>query len=203
MGREAVVPVVVDGKRATAKALLEEAEVIVRGELRARVPFAEIEDLSVEGDALELKWSGGTLALELGAVQAGKWLERIKNPPSRAKKLGLEPGLRVALVGDFSGWFPREIAATGAKTTTGSPVDVLFYAPASATDLKKIPALKKRLAPAGALWIIRQKGQDTPVTENATRSAGLAAGLVDVKVAAFSATHSAMKFVIPLAKRAR
>jgi hypothetical protein len=59
----------------------------------------------------------------------------------------------------------------------------------------------KRLDPAGALWLVRPKGKDTPVTEGATRAAALAAGLVDVKVAAFSATHTAEKFVIPLAKR--
>ena len=32
-------------------------------------------------------------------------------------------------------------------------------------------------------------------------AAGKAAGLVDVKVVAFSATHTAEKFVIPVAKR--
>ena len=50
---------------------------------------------------------------------------------------------------------------------------------------------------------MRPKGKDTPVTETDARKAGLAAGLVDVKVAAFSPTHSALKFVIPVAKRPR
>src|SRR5258706_10841366 len=144
MGREAIVNAIVDGRRTKGKALLEEAEVILRGDVRARVPFAEIEDLAVSGDTLELKWSGGTLALELGAVAAGKWLERIKNPPSRAKKLGLKAGLRVALVGELPTWFGREVASTGAAATTASPVDVLFYAATKATDLKKLPTLKKR-----------------------------------------------------------
>jgi hypothetical protein len=33
------------------------------------------------------------------------------------------------------------------------------------------------------------------------RTAGKAAGLVDVKVARFSETHTAEKFVVPVAKR--
>ncbi|HVZ74089.1 MAG TPA: hypothetical protein VHJ20_17040 [Polyangia bacterium] len=201
MGREAVVSAVVDGAKTKGRALLEEAEVLLRGDVRARVPFAEIEDLAVEGDVLEIRWSGRTLSLELGADAAAKWLERIKNPPSRAKKLGLKPDQRVALVGTFAGWFTREITNTGAKVTTGSPVDLVFYAPDTVAELKKVGALKKRLEQNGALWVIRPKGKDSPITEHVVRAAGIAAGLVDVKVAAFSATHSAQKFVIPVAKR--
>jgi hypothetical protein len=39
------------------------------------------------------------------------------------------------------------------------------------------------------------------MSENHIRDAALAAGLVDVKVARFSATHSALKLVIPKARR--
>jgi hypothetical protein len=39
------------------------------------------------------------------------------------------------------------------------------------------------------------------VSESAVRAAALAAGLVDVKVARVSATHTAEKFVIPKAER--
>ena len=39
------------------------------------------------------------------------------------------------------------------------------------------------------------------IAESAVMAAGKAAGLVDVKVVRFSLTHTAEKFVIPLAKR--
>ena len=52
----------------------------------------------------------------------------------------------------------------------------------------------------GALWIIRPKGVKE-ITEAETMAAGKAAGLVDVKVVRFSDTHTAEKFVIPLASR--
>ena len=208
MGLEAICAATLDGEQARGKALLETTEVIFRSAgsgLRARVPFAEIEDVAVAGETLTLTWRGGTLALELGAA-APKWAAKIKNPPSRIQKLGVRPGARVALVGDFAfdPSFEGELVTGGvgdAAATTRTPVDVLFYAPTTRAALDRLAALAKRLAPTGALWIVRPKGKDTPVTENDTRRAGLAAGLVDVKVAAFSATHTAEKFVIPVAKR--
>ncbi|MDB4983713.1 MAG: hypothetical protein JWM82_4465 [Myxococcales bacterium] len=201
MGQEAIVAATVDGKRTHGKALLEEAEVILRGDVRARVPFGEIQELVVEDGWLEVSWSGGTLALELGPDVAEKWAAKIRNPPSRAKKLGLGPGARVAVVGDAPAWFVADIRNAGAEVTTKSPVDLLFFVAAKRAELSALPSLAKRLAPAGALWVIRPKGKDTPVTETDTRRAGLDAGLVDVKVAAFSATHTAEKFVVPVAKR--
>ena len=52
----------------------------------------------------------------------------------------------------------------------------------------------------GALWVIRPKGSPA-ITEAEVMAAGKRAGLVDVKVASFSGTHTAEKFVIPRASR--
>ena len=52
----------------------------------------------------------------------------------------------------------------------------------------------------GAIWSIRPKGV-AEVSEAAVRAAALAAGLVDVKVARVSATHTAEKFVLPRLSR--
>jgi hypothetical protein len=210
MGLEATCAATLDGERSRGKALLETTELLFRpttGGARARVPLGEVEAVTVAGKILTVKWSGGTLALELGD-DAARWAEKIRNPPSRLAKLGVKPDSRVALVGDFGfdPSFEGELAAGGAgagdaAATVRTPVDVLFYAPTTRAALDRIAALSKRLDPAGALWIVRPKGKDTPITETDTRRAGLAAGLVDVKVAAFSSTHTAAKFVIPLAKR--
>src|SRR5882724_7698032 len=207
MGLEATCAATLDGETSRGKALLETTELLFRGAFRARVPLNEVKGVAVSGETLTLEWRGGTLALELGA-SAQRWAEKIRNPPSRVAKLGVKPGSRVALVGDigFDDAFSRELATVGADDaapTSRTPVDVLFYAPKTRAALDRIAALSRRLAPAGALWIVRPKGKDTPVTETDTRRAGLAAGLVDVKVAAFSATHTAEKFVIPVARRRR
>ena len=161
--------------------------------------------MTVAGETLTLAWPGGNLALELGPA-AAKWAQKIKAPPSRLDKLNVKPGARVALVGrfDFDPTFSTELGGKDVTLTSPSSkalVDLLFFAAVAPPDLERIATLARRLNPAGALSIIRPKGKDTPVTESATRAAGLAAGLVDVKVAAFSATHTAEKFVIPVAKR--
>ena len=56
------------------------------------------------------------------------------------------------------------------------------------------------LKPAGALWVVYPKGVQT-IREIEVIAAGREAGLKDVKVASFSATHTALKFVIPVASR--
>jgi hypothetical protein len=53
---------------------------------------------------------------------------------------------------------------------------------------------------AAALWIVYPKGQKD-ITENDVLAAGRKAGLKDVKVVGFSPTHTALKFVIPVARR--
>jgi hypothetical protein len=192
-----------EGVSSRGKALLETTELVFRaGARRVRVPLADVTAVTVASGTLTLVWRGGPLALELGAA-AERWAEKIEHPPGRLEKLGVKPGARVALVGRFEldPTFAAEIDARGVTLAAKGPVDLLFYAAVAPPDLERLPALAKRLQPDGALWLVRPKGKDTPVTEAAARAAGLAAGLVDVKVAAFSATHTAEKFVIPHAKR--
>lgn len=208
MGLEASCQATFQGASARGTALLETTELVFRatsGAFRARVPLAAVKAVTVSGETLTLQWPGGTLALALGAA-AARWAQKIENPPSRLDKLNVKPASRVALVGrfDFDPGFSVELAKKEVKLAAPSSkalVDLLFYAPVAPPDLDRVAALRARLDPAGALWIVRPKGKDTPITESATRAAGLAAGLVDVKVAAFSATHTAEKFVIPVAKR--
>jgi len=78
--------------------------------------------------------------------------------------------------------------------------DAIFYGVSRGTELRRLEKLKIGLKPNGALWTIRPKGR-AEVSEGAVMAAGKAAGLVDVKVVSFSATHTAEKFVIPLASR--
>jgi hypothetical protein len=207
MGFEATCRATLDGASSRGEAQLETTELTFRGGFRARVPLGEVKTVTVSGKTLTLKWGRRALTLELGDA-AGKWAEKIKNPPGRLQKLGVKAGTRVALVGrfDFDASFAGELKDAGADVAAAAskaPVDILFYALTAPPDLDRIATLAKRLDPAGALWTLRPKGKDTPVTESDTRDAGLAAGLVDVKVAAFSATHTAEKFVVPLAKRKR
>jgi hypothetical protein len=66
--------------------------------------------------------------------------------------------------------------------------------------LRRIPKLAASIHPAGALWVVYPKGV-TEIREIDVIMAGREAGLKDVKVASFSATHTALKFVIPVEER--
>jgi len=207
MGLEARCEASLGLRRSPGRAQLETAELIFRGAFRVQVPLPEIQSLNVNGDRLIVRWPGGTLTLALGAAPATRWAEKIRRPPSRIDKLGVKPTSRAAVVGELDPSFLAELTARAAAVTRGPPgaaVDLIFYAVGVGADLGRVRALARRLEPDGALWIVRPKGRagaDEGVGEAEVRAAGRGAGLVDVKVAAFSATHTADKFVIPLGAR--
>ena len=74
----------------------------------------------------------------------------------------------------------------------------MFYRADREADLKKVV----KLAPSGnaALWVIYPKGV-AAIRQIEVLQAGRAAGLKDVKVASFSATHTGLKFVLPVSER--
>jgi hypothetical protein len=124
---------------------------------------------------------------------------------SRLDKLGVKPGLVVSVIGVEDASFHDELRARIGAFVEGAPAkggDLLFYRAHMAKDLDRLVALKRALAPAGALWVIRPKGGPEP-TEAQVMAAGKKAGLVDVKVVSFSEACSALKFVIPVAERGR
>jgi hypothetical protein len=79
-------------------------------------------------------------------------------------------------------------------------VDVIFVAANEQSDLERLVTVQKFLKRDGAIWVIRPKGSPL-ISEGEVRKAGKAAGLVDIKVARFSETHTAEKFVIPVSRR--
>ena len=80
--------------------------------------------------------------------------------------------------------------------------------PAEGTLRSWFTELGKRLTPAGSLWIVFPKKPFSeefsfPFSWIDVQKAGLASGLVDNKIAAFSARLTSIRFVIPIALRAR
>jgi hypothetical protein len=206
MGREAACSASYGGKSAPGKALLETTEVVFRGEgLRFKVPFARVQAIRTRGGVLELELPDGVARLKLrDQAEAEAWAKRIKNPPGRLDKLGARPGMKVSIVGEVEAAFVAELRGRDLDVGEGRPragSDLIFFAATTPADLSRLATLKRSLQPAGALWVVRTKGPSAPVTEAAVMAAGKAAGLVDTKVVAFSATHTAERFVIPVARR--
>src|SRR6266571_480002 len=186
MGQEVVCFAELGGQREKGRALLETSEIVFRGASRE----------------LRLKTPDGEAVFTLGAA-AEKWLDKIKNPKLRLDKLGVKPGASVALVGSFEPGFLDELRgrtrATSSAKTPGTS-DSIFFAADASKDLARVAPLAKTMKGPAALWIVYPKGQKA-ITENDVIAAGRKAGLKDVKVVAFSPTHTALKFVIPLAQR--
>ena len=86
------------------------------------------------------------------------------------------------------------------KGTVAADSEHIFFAVDSKQDFGALSRIAKSMEGAAALWIVYPKGQKH-ITESDVLAAGRKCGLKDVKVVGFSATHTALKFVIPLAKR--
>ena len=121
-------------------------------------------------------------------------------------KLGVKPGARVVLVNvddsDFESLL-RQRTSDVARRKPRKPCDIVFFGASSMADLRRLSDLKTWIEPDGAVWVIRPKGPSTPVKDTALIQAGLDAGLVDNKIASYSDTHSAMRFVFRLRDRHR
>jgi hypothetical protein len=198
MGNEALCRVDIGSESADAKALLETEEIIVRGALRAKIPFREAKDVAADGGVLRLRWNDRDVRIHVGK-DAPKWAEKIRNPKSVADKLGVKPEQKISIVGKIDDAFLQGKGADiSHRLRRGS--DLIFFAANARDDLGRLAELRAALNPAGAIWVIRPKGGGA-ITESEVMAAGKAAGLVDVKVVRFSETHTAEKFVIPVSKR--
>jgi hypothetical protein len=113
--------------------------------------------------------------------------------------------MRVAVIGLDDTALLEDIEAKGAALASGArskDLDMIFFGANRPADLERLRTVTERLKPAGALWVIRAKGRGAPIGERDSMAAGRRAGLVDVKVVSYSDTHSAEKYVIPVASRA-
>lgn len=100
MGREAICACLWNGAKTSVKALIEPPELILRGEMRCKVPFAQMKQVRAEGAWLRFTFEGESVALELGSGLAAKWAEALlRPPPTLAKKFGITPETTVRMIG--------------------------------------------------------------------------------------------------------
>ncbi|HEV7678900.1 MAG TPA: DUF3052 domain-containing protein [Candidatus Dormibacteraeota bacterium] len=188
-----------NGRVLDGRALLETDELIFRGDERVRVALGEIVSVAVRDGSLIVGTRDEQLQFDVGR-SAERWAEKIRNPRTLVDKLGVKPGMRVAVDGILDAAPAQDLAQRGAETVdTGA--DVLLLGVEDADSLPdRIATAWPRVAAGGALWIVYPKGVRA-VTEGDVLAAGRAAGLLDIKVARFSATHTALRFVAPRAAR--
>jgi hypothetical protein len=191
------------GKQTSAgKALLETSEVLFRGEFRLKIPFTTIKSAKAVDGELYLQTSDGLAVFEIGPA-AEKWREKILHPKTRIEKIGVKHGEKISLLGSFETDFLAELKPLAGSVTNGKVAadsDTIFLAADSLKELSAVAKMAKSLKGPGSLWIVYPKGQKS-IAENDVIAAGRKTGLKDVKVVGFSATHTALKFVLPLTKR--
>jgi hypothetical protein len=206
MGYDAACTLTCDGKTSRGTAWLEQKELVFRGTTRLAIPLASISSAIARDGTLQVRFGDRSAELTIGAA-APRWASRIMSPPSRLDKLGVKSGMAVAVIGIAESTFMDEAAERAGKITPSAPragetVDLIFLGATDRAALARLPPLSKLIRPNGAIWVVRPKGR-REITEADTMAAGKRAGLVDVKVVSFSDTHTAEKFVIPVANRTR
>ena len=121
-------------------------------------------------------------------------------------KLGVKPGSKVAIVDLDDASFLKLLRERTRDVVRGkpkTPCDLVFFGANTMRDLARLRELKTWIEPNGAVWVIRPKGPLSPLKDTDLIQAGLDAGLVDNKIASFSDTHGAMRFVFRLKDRPR
>lgn len=213
MGQEARCLARVGERVVEVKALLESDELILRGEHRARLPFAGLDGVEAADGHLTLHQDGETIVLELGPA-AERWAAKIRNPPTLLDKLGVKPGqsivaveledrdLRAKLEERVRLYEPLGVNAPSfVHDVLDAEFDIAFLQIETLAVLSEaLPILRRSIAQNGAIWVIHPKGR-RDLKDIDVIAAGKAAGLVDNKVARVSDTLSALRFVIPKANR--
>ena len=196
MGREAQCACDWNGEKSKVRALLEPPDLILRGEIRRRVPCSRLKQIRADGEYLRFTFQGEEIALQLGDRVAAKWAELLlKPPPTLAKKLDITPETTVRLIGTVDDG-TLEKALAEAKAVSARNGELILARVDTPADLKA--ALNKaadQLRTGVPIWFIYRKGPGHPLNENQVRETALATGIVDTKIASVSAEFSALRFV--------
>ncbi len=198
MGSETQCEVRYRGASCEGKALLETNELLFRGKpVRLKIPFDEIDEISAEEGVLHLSWKDEQVELVLGKL-AAKWVMKITNPRTLVDKLGVKSGMRVSVIRLRDETLRMMLESRDVEIHEGRGAkdsDIVFVGAESREELSDFQAIRDLLKPKGAIWVVRPKGTAS-ISDADVRAAAKLAGLVDVKVAAYSERLTAEKLVI-------
>ena len=203
MGAESQCTVQFGKQRSEGKAQLEGDHLLFRGAFRLKIPTKTITKLDADEGTLRVTFPEGTAHFELGAT-AARWAAKIRNPPSLLDKLGVKPAMRVAVIGLDDASFLEQLESRTSdigRRTPKKDTEIIFFGVDGVDALARLEKLRGYLTPAGAIWVVHTKGKLATFRDTDVFAAAKKAGLVDVKVAAFSATHTAEKLVVPVKLR--
>jgi hypothetical protein len=114
------------------------------------------------------------------------------------RKLGVEPGMRVAVIGGPDDLAKRLDGARVSHALRGRFELIVFFATSRRSLESRLPALLRAREADGRLWLAwpkRSSGIASDLDDVVVRQIGLATGLVDNKVCAIDETWSGLRFV--------
>jgi hypothetical protein len=118
-----------------------------------------------------------------------------------ARKLGVGPGDRLALLGAPNGFAIDDLPpGVDVRLRATPPCDVIVSFHIRRADLaRRFPALMRALVVDGGMWVAwpkRASRVNTDITEDVVREVALPTGMVDNKVCAIDDTWSGLRLVL-------
>ena len=132
-------------------------------------------------------------------------MERVYSTPL-LDKLGIRPGMRVAVIDIDDAEIRQRIAERTTDLSEDWPepdTDIILFGADTHEALARLRELAACIRPNGAIWVVSRKGKAATLRDVDVIDAAKLARLVDNKVASFSTTHTALRLVIPVARRPR
>lgn len=125
---------------------------------------------------------------------AARWAKAIAtSPPSLAQKLGITPGIRLAVSGAAKS--PDVIGALATAKRVRTDPDLIIAGVFNDAELDRVLTDDAQPMAAGVpIWILYRKGRSSPLGETAIRNRLRAGGFMDTKVAAVSEELTALRF---------
>ena len=163
------------------------------GEIEWKLPVGKGTRAKVADGNLTVSRGTKSAIFAIGA-NAGKWAEKVRNPPSRVTKLGIKAEQRFFLKGKFDAPFPAEVQDAGLRQTrTIKSCDVAFVMLKAKSDLKSLDAVLKSSVAGVHTWAVWPKGVES-IKQSDVMATAKAHGMGPGKGISFDDVHSAMRF---------
>jgi len=195
MGREAICKCDWAGTTAKVKVLLESTELIVRGDIRKRVPISNLRNVEAQSGWLRFNAAGDQVQILLGVPAAEKWATAITTPPrGLARKLGITDKSIVRTIGDITDEALKTALGEAAQISAMSPDMIVAFVDTPESLNAALRAAKPQMLKSIPVWFAYPKGPGHPLNESTIRSLLRNNGMVDTKVASVSSQLTAVRF---------
>lgn len=159
MGLEAKAILMANRKRLAGKLHLDSRSLQFRSrQVKHDILLRDVTSATAKGLELHVSINHSNYVFEV-PERPERWVDKILNPPSLAKKLGIKPGQNCWLSPGFSRSFAATIRDAGGKIKrSGESCDLAFYFIDDRAGLQPLVHTCQRLPDALSIWVVYPKG---------------------------------------------